>query len=169
MLNVLRSLFLIVALGFSLSSLAQKSDSLQKVKPGYAGVSIVKGDTIRNYMLEDITVVASDSAYKAKYDRYVRYIRRAYPYAMLAKQIATEMDTDLLQVNSKKQSKKMVKEEYEALKEKFTDGIKILTVNEGKVLMKLIYRETGMTAYELTDKYLGTGKAFMWQAISRSG
>lgn len=160
---------LLFLLALALPAAAQESDSLSKMRPGYVNSTIINGDTIRNFFLQDITITASDSVYRAKYRRYVNYVRRTYPFAMLAKELVRQYELDLAKKESRRESKKYINHEFEALKDKFTDGISIMTVNEGKVLCKLIHRETGMTAYDIAYKYLGTARALMWQGISRTG
>lgn len=129
----------------------------------------VNTDTIYNFNLKEFVFTDSDSAYRAKYNRYLYYVTRTYPYAKIAKQLLNEYNQELAEMNSKREARKYVNTAYDELKDKFTNGIKVMSENQGKVLVKLIYRETGMTAYTITQEYLGSFRALMWQTISRAG
>lgn len=126
-------------------------------------------DTAFSVMGKEFVLVESDSVYKAKYRWYMAWIYRAYPYVKVAKQVVEQCEADLALIESKKQSKKYINQELEELKDRFTNGIMTMTQGEGKCLVKLIYRDLGMTAYEIAYKYLGSTRAMMWQSVSRLG
>ncbi len=52
------------------------------------------------------------------------------------------------------------------MKKEFTDKLTNLSVYQGKVLMKLIYRETGNNCYEIIDEYKGFISAAFWQTVA---
>jgi hypothetical protein len=49
----------------------------------------------------------------------------------------------------------------------YSDELKGLTVNQGKILIKLIDRETGNSSYEMVKELKGSFSAFMWQTVAR--
>ena len=49
----------------------------------------------------------------------------------------------------------------------YTDTLKKLTMTEGKILVKLIYRETNTTSYDIVKSYRGRFNAFFWQTMAR--
>jgi hypothetical protein len=53
------------------------------------------------------------------------------------------------------------------LKAQFEDQLKDLTMNQGRILLKLIDRETGNTSYQLVKDFRGGFQAFMWQGVAR--
>ena len=53
------------------------------------------------------------------------------------------------------------------LKHEFEDELKDLSINQGRVLMKLIDRETGKTTFEIVKQMRGGFEACMWQAVAR--
>lgn len=135
------------------------------------GVSylIEQGDTIPVITLDDCVVTASDDEYRKKFNKYRYYVLYTLPYARMAKELTLRYDDDLSDFGRKREKKKYLRHETEELKDRFSSAVKKMSVNQGKVLCKLIYRETGMTAYEIIDKYLGGTKAFMWQMVSKTG
>jgi len=52
------------------------------------------------------------------------------------------------------------------LKKEFTDKLTQLSVYQGKILMKLIYRETGNNCYEIIEEYKGFFNAAFWQTLA---
>jgi hypothetical protein len=55
----------------------------------------------------------------------------------------------------------------EELKAEFEDDIRNMTLNQGRILIKLIDRETGNSSYDLVKDLRGTFQAFFWQSIAR--
>lgn len=100
--------------------------------------------------------------YKDYYKRYktsLRRIRKVYPLALFAAEKLREIDKDLEQIDSKRKKKKVAKHEQKELREDFYYVIRDLYIEEGKMLMKLIHRETGMTVKEILEKYRGNFNA----------
>ena len=53
------------------------------------------------------------------------------------------------------------------VKEEYSDRLKNLSMKEGKILVKLIYRETNLTSYEIVKSYRGRFNAFFWQTMAK--
>ena len=60
-----------------------------------------------------------------------------------------------------------MKKREQELKEEFTDVIKTMTVTQGRVLVKLIDRETGESTYDIIKEMRGGFKAFIYQGIAK--
>jgi hypothetical protein len=111
-----------------------------------------KKDSLQGKILE-IEEVYADKDYYKKYKTALRRVRKVYPLALYAKEKIDEMDAELEQINSKRKKKKYTKKSNNELKEDFQYVIRDLYIEDGKVLMKLIHRETGMTVAEIIKKY----------------
>ena len=70
-----------------------------------------------------------------------------------------KIDSELAAMDSDRQKKKYVKSTEKLLKETFKEDIKNLTRMQGRLLVKLVHRETGMTVHNLIKEYRGGGKA----------
>ena len=103
-----------------------------------------------------------------------------YPYIgknekILADKAATDvMREELNKIQStidsiprRKKKKRYTKEVAKWVKEKYSDRLKNLTINEGKILVKLIYRETNTSSYQILRSYRGALNAFFWQTMAR--
>ena len=53
------------------------------------------------------------------------------------------------------------------VKEEYSVKLKKLTMSEGRILVKLVYRETNLTTYEILKNYRGGFNAFFWQSLAR--
>jgi len=101
-----------------------------------------------------------------EYNRLRRVVYLTYPYARRASVIINDVNTHLKDVSSKKERKKYIRSRESELKKQFADPISNLTVYQGKVLMKLIYRETGDDCYEIIREFRGGLNARMYQTVA---
>lgn len=145
-----------------------QKDSLPKDQRAY---TVFNGDTIRYYTLPDVMVYgALDPTTVDNMQQYYKLRRnviRAYPYAKLAASSMKTINDSLSKITSKRERKKYIKSTEKVMKEKFEDELKKLSVNQGKILIKLIDRETGNSTYELVKEYRGGVSAFLWQTTAR--
>ena len=77
-----------------------------------------------------------------------------------------QINAQLAGVTKKSERKAIIKSKEKELKTKFADKLTQLSVYQGKVLMKLIYRETGNNCYEIIQEYKGSFSASFWQTIA---
>jgi hypothetical protein len=89
-----------------------------------------------------------------------------YPYARKAGAIMNDMNMKLAQMPDKEQRRRYIKSREKELKKEFADPLTELSVYQGKVLMKLINRQTGNNCYDLVKEYKGGFSARFWQTIA---
>lgn len=89
-----------------------------------------------------------------------------YPYARKAGIIMNDMNTRLSGMSNKKERKKYIDSREKELKKEFADPLQELSIYQGKVLMKLINRQTGNNCYDLVKEYKGSFSARFWQTIA---
>ena len=102
-----------------------------------------------------------------QYQKLIRDLKKVYPYAQKAKYKLIKMEREFQELESEKAKKRYVKQMEKELKEEFTDDIKHMTITQGRLLLKLIDRETGNTSYALLDELKGSFTAVFWQTIAR--
>jgi len=128
------------------------------------------GDTIPQGYLEPVEVHAKMSEkmkkHWAEWTRLRNAIYVTYPYAKAAGKIMNDINSQLVSVSDKKKRKAIIKSREKDLKREFSDKVKNLSVYQGKVLMKLINRETGNNCYEIIHEYKGGFTATMWQTVA---
>jgi hypothetical protein len=101
-----------------------------------------------------------------EYNRLRNAVYVTYPYARTAGYVINDVNAHLQGVNSKKDRKKYIKSRESDLKKQFSDPLSNLSVYQGKVLMKLINRETGNNCYDIIKDYRGGLNARMYQTVA---
>lgn len=128
-----------------------------------------KGETLPMVTLKEFDVVAlrvfKNEKDKKAYLKLKRDVRKAYPYAILAGVKLREYDALLLSMPEKKRGNYLKKVEKELMAQ-FEADLKKLTMNQGRILIRLINRETGMTTYKVIKDYRGSFNAVMWQSFA---
>lgn len=132
---------------------------------------ILNGDTVPVVDLYPVYVY-TDFVYKNKrqYEQWTRIkynVKLVYPYAIVAAAKLKEYDRILEKMPNERLKKAYIRVCEKDLKNEFEDELKELSINQGRVLMKLIDRETGKTTYEIVKEMRGGFEACMWQAVAR--
>ncbi|MEO7924500.1 MAG: DUF4294 domain-containing protein [Chitinophagaceae bacterium] len=89
-----------------------------------------------------------------------------YPYAKIAGGTINDINKNMDNVKSKKDRKAYIKSREKELKNEFTDPLSNLSVYQGKILMKLINRQTGNNCYEILKEYKGGLNARFYQTMA---
>lgn len=100
------------------------------------------------------------------YNRLKNAVYVTYPYARKAGAVINDVNAHLVGVDSKKDRKRYIKTREKELKKQFSDPLSNLSVYQGKVLMKLINRETGNNCYEIIKEYRGGLNARLYQTVA---
>jgi len=165
---------LIITLLLFLSVTLGAQDTIQLHKDGAKFVLygiIIDGDTLLLSSIDEVFIFPrrkfdSRRDYR-RYRRLIRNVKKAYPYAKLAKEKLDEIEANLAKIKSEKEQKEYVKQVEKDLKDQYEEDLKKLTLTQGRILIKLIDRETGDTSYELVKELRGSLSAFFWQALAR--
>ncbi len=132
---------------------------------------ILNGDTIPSVRLQEVQVFARhrfrSRHQQRKWTRFIYNVKKALPYArLLSSELEYVNDTLALLATDKEREAFLNRKEKELFK-KYEYNLKHLTITQGKILIKLIDRETGQTSYEIIRMLKGRFKAFWWQGIAR--
>jgi len=156
-------LFLVIAL-LSISSIS----SIAQDKLLIAPFSIDNGDTLFITDVPEVKVLAfKNKEEHKKYNILKRRVLKVYPFAMSAKEKLMSIQIGLDSIPKRRHKKRYTKEVAKWVKEEYADRLKNLTMSEGKILVKLIYRETKTTSYEIVKSYRGRFNAFFWQTMAK--
>ena len=130
---------------------------------------LYQGDTMPYVTLEPIICytdrVFKNKKQKAAWDRLKYNVKVVYPYAILAAAKLKEYDR-ILATLPENQRKDYTEAAEKQLKEQFGKELQNLTTTQGKLLVKLIDRETGKTTYTIVKSMRGSFSAFMWQSVA---
>ncbi|NVO02502.1 MAG: DUF4294 domain-containing protein [Bacteroidetes bacterium] len=102
-----------------------------------------------------------------KYNKLVRNVKKAYPYSIICQIKVREYNDQLLKISSEGEKSKVMKIAEKDIKKQFEKDVKDLTFSQGKVLIKLIDRQTGSTTYSILKDFRGTINAVLWQSLGR--
>ena len=131
---------------------------------------IYNGDTLEAKTLENILLVCKlteeQLKQRAKYNRLRNAVYVTYPYARRAGIIMNDINGKLANISEKDKRKKYINSRESDLKKEFTKPLMDLSVYQGKVLMKLINRETNNNCYEIIKEYKGGLTARFYQTIA---
>ncbi len=133
--------------------------------------TMLDGDTIPVIMLPELKIFSfkpyESKRQARKMTRLIKNVKRVYPYAMLAGIKLKEYEEILAGVEDKKVRKKIMKQAEDELDAEFGADLRDFTFSQGKILIKLVYRETGSSSYELVAELRGKFRAFFWQTFAR--
>lgn len=115
--------------------------------------------------LPDFEINTSGDDYQRKWRRTRYYIKSVYDYSEIASAMLFSFEDTLSLISSKKEKNKYLKKANKMLKQEFGYEVKHMSISRGLFLMKLIYRNTGLTAYDIVKKYRGSGTAFWFQSL----
>lgn len=154
----------------SLFSYAQKREELDSIPPNYDDYILVKpGDSI-TIKLNEITLLPKQKFSSKEDIRYYLWFRKkvfkAYPYAQLASTRLDSLNARLDRIDSKRKRKKYTKQVQKYIEGEFTDQIKKMTRTEGRILIKLIHRQTGKTAFDNIKTLRSGFKAFWYNTTA---
>lgn len=125
---------------------------------------VFNGDTIPSLNVPEIAITGYKFDTKQDeywYNYYLKRVKNVYPYYQIAKEVVLELEEE--KANSKKKKfKKYKKDRKEELMNEFEKELRGLKVSEGKVLVKMINRETGTNFYDLIKEYNSGLKAWVY-------
>jgi len=131
---------------------------------------VYQGDTIEAKTLQTLLLQSrynqQNISAKEKWTRLRNAIYVTYPYAKRAGKVMNDLNVVLVNITDKEARKIIIKSREKDLKKQFTDPLTNLSVYQGKVLMKLINRETGNNCYEIIKEYKGGLTARFYQTVA---
>lgn len=133
---------------------------------------IVEGDSIPKTAIDlDEVMLLHKLKFDSKKDR-IRYLilRRktikVYPYAKMAAERLDSLTTHLAKLTKKREKKRYTKKVQKYIEGEFSDELKKLTRTEGQILVKLIHRQTGRTAFDLVKELRNGWRAFWYNTTA---
>jgi hypothetical protein len=161
-----KALFILILL-FTIPELnAQEYDSSHLVK------GIIQGnDTLIQVTVGDIWIFPerkfASKKQQQKYSRYVEKVKKVYPLAVEARILLEKYEPQYYALDSQRARKKLMKNLEKELLDKHKEELKKWSISDGKMLLKLINRETDRTAYSIIKDFRGDVSAMFWQGIAR--
>jgi hypothetical protein len=161
---MLKLLIILFTILISINSFAQSNDMI------IVGGTVADGDTIPMVQLREVTILSWTNLSRSEERRMTKLmknVKKVYPYAALAG-IKLEEYKDILAAapddKARKQIMKQIEKELEA---EYGPELREMTVTQGKILLKLVDRETGSSSYDLVADLRGEFRAVFYQTFAR--
>jgi hypothetical protein len=162
-----------------MDSIQQSPDSLDKAVDSIlttqdiyvARAVVIDGDTLWVADLDEVYIFPTkkfkNRRERRRYTRLIYNVKKAYPWARLAGDKLAEVEVHLMSLETEKEQKEYIKLIEKELLKDYKEDLKKLTLTQGRILIKLVDRETGDTSYELVKELRGNLSAVFWQALAR--
>lgn len=133
--------------------------------------TIEGNDTIIRIQINDIWIYPEKKFKNKKqqqnYSRYVAKVKKVYPLALEAKILLDKYEPQYYALDSQRERRKLMKNLEKELLDKHKEELKKWSISDGKILLKLINRETNRSAYSIIENFRGEFSAVFWQGIAR--
>lgn len=152
-------------------TLPQYGTGQREVVAYYLTTKLESGEIVPWFPIETVTITANREwksiPEREQYFRLKRNVLKVLPYAIYAQKRYEQLDRELALANSPKEEKMLIKLCEKEIKDKIHNEVKKLSVSQGRILIKLIERQTGSTSYELVRNMKGSVTAFVYQGIAK--
>ncbi len=132
---------------------------------------VIDGDTVLHIYTGEIIIFPSRKYISRKqyrrYTRLVRYVKKVYPYSLIIKYQLDAIEAQIDTIYDPRERKRVIKSKEKELRNAFEGQLVKLTILQGRILLKLVDRQTGFTTYELLDNLKGSFSASFWQSVAR--
>ena len=161
-----KTIYILLCMAFAMELYSQQIPNSSKV----VRVHIENGDTLPYVLLPDFNYtelrINRTKRQQRKWNRLMTNVVKVYPYAKITGELLEYYDQELSKIEDENDRKKYMAEAEEVVKAEFKGEITNMTISQGKVLVKLIDRETGQTSYELIKELRSGFTAFMWNSVA---
>jgi hypothetical protein len=136
------------------------------------GEAMQETDSLLHVLLPEVVVrgrVRGERFYARARERDARTrynVRKAYPYAKEAARRIEGIEARLAAVTSGSERREVVRTEYNELMRTFKEPLTRLTVTQGRILVRLVYRETRRSSFSHIKEYKGGVNAYFWQSLA---
>lgn len=169
--DIQKFLWVSILAGLPIGSLAQLPE--EPIDSLTEKLIIIEGDSIfkRSIELDEVYIFGKlqFDSYKDKLRYYIlrRKTLKVYPYAKLASERLVSLNERLARIKSNRKRRHYTKVVQRYIEEEFSAELKKLTRTEGQILVKLIYRQTGVTAFDLVKELRSGWRAFWYQTTAK--
>ena len=145
---------------------AQKCDSTEIM------MGIVEGnDTLIHKNIDEVIVIPKrkfkNKRQRRRYTRYILKVKKVYPVAVKARELLVKYGPEYYALEDQRDRRKLMKQLEKELLVDHKEDLKKWSISDGRILIKLIDRETDRTAYSLIKDFRGDIRAVFWQGIAR--
>lgn len=163
-------IFIFLCLLTHVAVFSQSKEEMTSINGYMVPVCVYQGDTIPSLRMPVLYVFKplnlNSEKKRREYNRLVRNVKKTLPIAKEVNRAIIETYEYLQTLPDEKARQKHLKLVEKSIKEQYTPVMKKLTFSQGKLLIKLVNRETDSSSYELVKAFLGPFKAGFYQAFA---
>lgn len=121
--------------------------------------------------IKEVTIIGRPSTARKfpfyRYQRLIYNLKKVYPYALVVRARLGAINEELEKIPNERDRKKYLRQTEKDIFGEYEDDVRDMTITQGRLLIKLIDRETRVTSYDLIRQYRGSISAAFWQGIAR--
>ena len=129
------------------------------------------GEVLPEVAIKEVTIIGKKSVpwrvTERRNDRMVYNLKKVYPYAVIVREKLYQVDQELAAITDEKERRQYIRGVEEFVLGEYEDDMREMTITQGRLLLKLIDRETRNTSFDLIKQYRGGLSASFWQGIAR--
>jgi hypothetical protein len=173
-LRILFSIFISLFFLVKISGQTDTSKQLNDTLPGnfYRLHTIERdGISLPEIDIKEVVIIGRPSTARKfpfyRYQRLIYNLKKVYPYAQVVRARFGAINEELEKIPEERDRKKYLRQTEKDIFGEYEDEVRDMTITQGRLLIKLIDRETLNTSYELIRQYRGNFSAAFWQSIAR--
>lgn len=157
--------------------LSAQTDSAMSVKDTLNGNHFYlheverNGVTLPEINIKEVLIVGNQQTSQkmsfSRYERLIYNLKKVYPYALIVRAKLSSVNDELQKIPDDRKRRKYLRQVEKDVFGEYEDDVRNMTITQGKLLIKLIDRETENTSYDLIRQYRGSFSAAFWQGIAR--
>jgi hypothetical protein len=132
---------------------------------------VINGDTMPHIDLKEIAIlppkVFKNRFQERQYWRLVYNLKKVLPYSKIVATTVNDVESRLAALKTDKERRRFIKSTEDSLWKKYEGDMRQMTITQGKLLFKLVDRETSNSTYYWIDSFRGSFSAFFWQGMAR--
>lgn len=129
------------------------------------------GESLPEIEIKEVNIVGHGNIFTRfmywRYERMVYNVKRVYPYSIIVRNKLDEVNGELEKLSGDRARKNYIKNVEKEVFRDYEGDMREMTITQGRMLIKLINRETQNTSYELIKEYRGKLSAAFWQGVAR--
>lgn len=175
--NSLRFVLFILLLCVITGSLSAQTDTLKQkadtLPEKFYILQNVERDGVKlpEMEIKDVAIMGKKKLFTGfqywKYERLVYNVKKVYPYALIVRDKFKDVNATLEKLPGDRERRNYIKDVEKQVFHDYEDDMRQMTITQGRILIRLIDRETDITSYDLIKQYKGKISASFWQGIAR--
>jgi hypothetical protein len=129
------------------------------------------GEKLPEIEIKEVTILGKRKLFEGfqywRYERLVYNVKKVYPYALIVREKFKDVNAVLEKMPDEKDRKNYLKDVEKQVFHDYEADMREMTISQGKILIRLIDRETNITSFDLIKQYRGKISASFWQGVAR--